>query len=259
MSQNPHQALYGSRRWRRAALRQLAAFPCCQGECARSGLVVAAQECDHHVRHGGNPRLFWDPSNHRSLCRACHQAKSAEEERHARLGFELDVDEDGFPLDENWGISRSRSAGKASFSSENRTPELELCAIATKLRTTTGACARRRKFLFPAARVPWLRGMVAAPCSLGGPRKPNEIKWVRGAWLQFLSVATASAGCGRALPRFERIIQSEKSPCQNHYNRRHNRASPLSQTAEPEFHPLGTLAEPGMALWRELHLRSCQS
>ena len=63
----------------------------------------------------GIPRLFWDPSNHRSLCRACHQAKSAEEERHARLGFELDVDEDGFPLDENWGISRSRSAGKASF------------------------------------------------------------------------------------------------------------------------------------------------
>jgi hypothetical protein len=39
---------------------------------------------------------------------------------------------------------------------------------------------------------------------------------------------------------FEKIIQSEKSPCQNHYNRRHNRASPLSQTAEPEFHPLGT-------------------
>jgi 5-methylcytosine-specific restriction endonuclease McrA len=72
----------------------------------RKNLIVPAQECDHHVRHGGNLQLFWDPKNHSSLCRACHEAKTADEERIKRRGYSLAVDELGYPLDEAHPFNR---------------------------------------------------------------------------------------------------------------------------------------------------------
>ena len=97
MAQNPHHRLYGSQRWRRAAKRRLAAFPSCEA-CLSKNLIVPAQECDHIVRHGGNLRLFWDPANHQSLCRACHEAKTADEEAQKRRTVAV-LDPDGYPVE----------------------------------------------------------------------------------------------------------------------------------------------------------------
>lgn len=68
---------YGTARWQKARLAQLACKPCCEA-CAKQGRVTPATVADHikPVRLGGD---FWDPTNHQSLCRPCHQAKSASE------------------------------------------------------------------------------------------------------------------------------------------------------------------------------------
>ena len=68
---------YGTARWQKARAAQLARCPCCE-ECTRQGRTTAATVCDHvrPVRLGGG---MWDSSNYASLCRPCHQAKSAAE------------------------------------------------------------------------------------------------------------------------------------------------------------------------------------
>jgi 5-methylcytosine-specific restriction endonuclease McrA len=70
-------AEYSTARWQAARATQLARKPCCE-ECQRQGRVTAATVCDHitPVRLGGE---FWDSANHQSLCRPCHQSKSASE------------------------------------------------------------------------------------------------------------------------------------------------------------------------------------
>lgn len=76
----PHAARsaeYGTARWQAARAAQLARCPCCEA-CTSQGRTTPATVCDHiqPVRLGGS---FWDSANHQSLCRACHQAKSASE------------------------------------------------------------------------------------------------------------------------------------------------------------------------------------
>ena len=68
---------YSTARWQAARAAQLARAPLC-AMCAESGHTTAATVCDHKqpVRLGGD---FWDSSNYQSLCRPCHQAKSASE------------------------------------------------------------------------------------------------------------------------------------------------------------------------------------
>jgi 5-methylcytosine-specific restriction protein A len=68
---------YSTAAWQKARAAQLARKPCCE-ECARQGRTTAATVCDHikPVRLGGD---FWDTSNYASLCRPCHQSKSASE------------------------------------------------------------------------------------------------------------------------------------------------------------------------------------
>lgn len=66
---------YSTARWQKARAAQLACKPCCEA-CAKKGRVTPATVCDHikPVRLGGD---FWDTSNYASLCRPCHQSKSA--------------------------------------------------------------------------------------------------------------------------------------------------------------------------------------
>lgn len=64
--------------------------PFCR-ECARQGKRVYATVVDHIVPHRGNWKLFTDPGNLQSLCKSCHDRKTAlekaEEQRKERKNF----------------------------------------------------------------------------------------------------------------------------------------------------------------------------
>lgn len=76
----PHAARdsrYDTAAWQRVRATQKTKQPLCE-ECKSKGRITAATVVDHitPVRLGGD---FWDTANHQSLCRPCHQAKSASE------------------------------------------------------------------------------------------------------------------------------------------------------------------------------------
>ncbi len=75
---NSTQRGYGYR-WQKARLVHLAEHPLCATHLER-GETVAATVVDHIVPHKGDPELFWDPENHQSLCKPCHDAKTATED-----------------------------------------------------------------------------------------------------------------------------------------------------------------------------------
>ena len=65
--------LYG-RRWRRKREHQLLAFPLCH-DCATEGIVTAATEVHHLMRHNGDTSVFWS-SPLLSLCESHHSRRS---------------------------------------------------------------------------------------------------------------------------------------------------------------------------------------
>ena len=67
-------------RWRKERLRWLHENPLCR-PCDKRGRVKAAQEVDHIIPHNGDHALFWDRGNWQSICRECHEEKSARERR----------------------------------------------------------------------------------------------------------------------------------------------------------------------------------
>ena len=83
------------RRWRKLRKRKLQSDPLCE-DCLERGRTTLAQEVDHIIRITKRPdlRLVWD--NLRSLCKPCHDAKSAAE-RSGRPVKGCDVH--GVPLD----------------------------------------------------------------------------------------------------------------------------------------------------------------
>jgi 5-methylcytosine-specific restriction protein A len=48
--------------------------------CSDDGLLVAAQVVDHKVPHRGDTVLFWEHTNWQSLCKRCHDMKTATED-----------------------------------------------------------------------------------------------------------------------------------------------------------------------------------
>jgi 5-methylcytosine-specific restriction protein A len=70
---------YGSR-WRRARQAFLKRNPLCVA-CRAEGQLEAATVVDHVVPHRGDTRLFWDRANWQSMCKSCHDAKTAREGR----------------------------------------------------------------------------------------------------------------------------------------------------------------------------------
>ena len=65
--------MYHTAAWRALRASQLEAFPNCQARsCTRAATVV-----DHVVAHGGSNSLFHDPANLQSLCKRCHDSKTA--------------------------------------------------------------------------------------------------------------------------------------------------------------------------------------
>ena len=57
---------------------QLMREPFCR-ECAKRGIRTRAAVVDHIVPHRGDWALFIDPGNHQSLCKSCHDRKTARE------------------------------------------------------------------------------------------------------------------------------------------------------------------------------------
>lgn len=66
---------YGSR-WQTARECYLAAHPLCV-ECQKRGRTEAATVVDHVTPHKGDKVLFWQSDNWQSLCKRCHDSKTA--------------------------------------------------------------------------------------------------------------------------------------------------------------------------------------
>ncbi|MCI9468876.1 MAG: HNH endonuclease [Oscillospiraceae bacterium] len=62
---------------------QLLREPFCR-ECARQGIRTWAMVVDHVKPHRGDWLLFVDPGNHQSLCKRCHDRKTALEQAEKR-------------------------------------------------------------------------------------------------------------------------------------------------------------------------------
>lgn len=62
---------------------QLLREPFCRS-CARLGYRVRATVVDHVQPFRGSWALFIDPANHQSLCKRCHDQKTAREENERR-------------------------------------------------------------------------------------------------------------------------------------------------------------------------------
>lgn len=69
---------YGHR-WRKASKAHLAANPLCV-PCKEKGVCESATIVDHIVPHKGDEELFWDESNWQSICKPCHDSKTARED-----------------------------------------------------------------------------------------------------------------------------------------------------------------------------------
>lgn len=69
---------YGPR-WKKVRILQLTQEPlCCI--CIDDGRTVQATVVDHIVPHKGDQALMWDGNNHQSLCKSCHDRKTATED-----------------------------------------------------------------------------------------------------------------------------------------------------------------------------------
>lgn len=66
--------------WARYSRRRLIEHPLCV-RCLAQGEVTPATVTDHVRPWRGDGRLFWDPANHQSLCKPCHDRKTAREDR----------------------------------------------------------------------------------------------------------------------------------------------------------------------------------
>lgn len=91
--------LYNTAAWRNARASQLADVPLCE-RCTKLGRVTAATVVNHRRAHKGNLALFYDPENHESLCKPCHDSERQSQERTGRE-YDRAVGADGLPVDPN--------------------------------------------------------------------------------------------------------------------------------------------------------------
>ncbi len=72
-----YQHLY-SYRWAKYSKARLRKNPLCV-ECLKHNKTTAATVTDHIIPHKGSRHKFWDPKNHQSLCKYCHDRKTYKE------------------------------------------------------------------------------------------------------------------------------------------------------------------------------------
>ncbi len=75
--------LYNTGIWRELRLEQLLREPFCR-ECAKAGRRTKATVVDHVIPHRGDLGKFRDPGNLQSLCKRCHNRKTALERANRR-------------------------------------------------------------------------------------------------------------------------------------------------------------------------------
>ena len=72
-----YQKLYNYR-WHKYSKLRLTKYPLC-ANCLDNGITKTATCTDHIIPHKGNIKLFRDKKNHQSLCKTCHNKKTATE------------------------------------------------------------------------------------------------------------------------------------------------------------------------------------
>jgi len=70
------QAMYNTKSWRVVRKIHLNNNPLCV-ECEKLHRVVLATVVDHITPHRGDQALFDDQTNYQSLCKPCHDKKTA--------------------------------------------------------------------------------------------------------------------------------------------------------------------------------------
>lgn len=66
-------------RWAKARKRYLREHPLCV-ECLKAGKLTPGNVVDHKDPHKGDKVKFWTESNWQSLCKRCHDTKTAKED-----------------------------------------------------------------------------------------------------------------------------------------------------------------------------------
>ena len=87
--------LYKLKAWQDLRSWRLLVEPLCRF-CAEHGQDTPASVVDHIEPHKGDMPRFLDPGNTQSLCKPCHDRHK---QRAERAGFDVRVDEDGWPID----------------------------------------------------------------------------------------------------------------------------------------------------------------
>ena len=78
-SSRPYKKLYNSIQWQQLRKQVLNKQPLCV-ECLKAKRITPATVVDHIKPHKGNEKLFYDISNLQSLCKSCHDRKTAKED-----------------------------------------------------------------------------------------------------------------------------------------------------------------------------------
>lgn len=75
-SRKEYKGWYSNKPWRILRKKWLFSNPLCV-ECKKQGILTPADTVDHIIPHRGEWHLFMDPENLQSLCKECHDRKTA--------------------------------------------------------------------------------------------------------------------------------------------------------------------------------------
>lgn len=73
--------------------------------CMQSGETKQADVVDHITPHRGDTTLFWKESNWQALCKQHHDSEKKRIEIH---GYSNSISEDGWPIDDNHPINKTK-------------------------------------------------------------------------------------------------------------------------------------------------------
>ncbi|MBU1567700.1 MAG: HNH endonuclease [Proteobacteria bacterium] len=90
-------------KWQKARAEFIHDHPLC-AHCVKRSILTPAEVVDHINPHKGDIVLFWDRSKWQSLCKQCHDIKTATEDggfgHEAKPVVRCECGVDGLPLDE---------------------------------------------------------------------------------------------------------------------------------------------------------------